>query len=531
VTREFDPKRDGFNFENWGEQNNTDGSGYFCNGCALPAGHTGSCDFTWDLYQQTYLAISPASVADVGFYEIFKNCAQLGNCGGFSFLALALFKYGGYMGFCSPASFYTGGKPPGADAAHTKRWPDGPDGPDLHRAINILQARQFAARGILNLVEMFNANTLNDAEVAFKKVKEQLAKGDYPALWLATNTFAENAHTVIPYKAEENNPNFPGKKVLHIWNCNYPYDVNSSKYNGKDNLLVINSSFSWDYTPDPGNSNATSYHGSNIGWCFAVPMSLVLTKSRQPIALDIASKALIQIFVNVGSVSQITDEQGRRFYINDADAHVLRQEVEVDPAKRVPNLIRYPWAFRGSDQQAPGELYFMERSKSDASSLITTVSGNYELTMCMGQNLIKINSASERAARDAIKTQGLVLEPMTLEMTPTGHERSVSLSHMFGDAKAKGWRKFVFKKMTVPEKETLRLSVERKGDSHAVVLSSLEKEVAFDLEVEEQIEKKHTTQVLGRASTVPGKVLRLEPAQWGSLLSTSKLVKRVVEHV
>ena len=80
ITSEFDPARDGWYFENWGEDS------HFID----------SSDFSWDLFRQSYQGINPAhdcveAPLDCAFYELFKNCAGQGNCGGMSILGLALF--------------------------------------------------------------------------------------------------------------------------------------------------------------------------------------------------------------------------------------------------------------------------------------------------------------------------------------------------------------------------------------------------------------------------------------------------------
>ena len=80
ITDTFDPDRNGWIFENWGE----------------------STAFSWDLFRLTYIGINPtqdivAAPLDCAFYEIFKDCAAQGNCGGMSLLALAMFKHGGWM--------------------------------------------------------------------------------------------------------------------------------------------------------------------------------------------------------------------------------------------------------------------------------------------------------------------------------------------------------------------------------------------------------------------------------------------------
>ena len=113
ILDQFDPQHDGWQFENWREDSPDLG------------------DLSWDLYRRTYLAINPsndpvAAPLDVAFYQVFKGCAGGGNCGGMSMLALAMFKHGGFMGWCSPPDFYLP-----ANMADHKR----PARTDLHEAI------------------------------------------------------------------------------------------------------------------------------------------------------------------------------------------------------------------------------------------------------------------------------------------------------------------------------------------------------------------------------------------------------------
>jgi len=199
------------------------------------------------IFRQTYLGINPThdclqAPLDCAFDEVFKNCAQNGNCGGMSLLALAVYKYGGNMGFCSPAKFYTGRQ--------------SPDREDLHRAINILQARQFSTAGIENIMDIIDTDAINDANTVFPAVEQALANCDYPLLSIANDYVGQYAYTVIPYKTEifpSGNRNYgypPGAKVMYIWDSNFPYDDNVSRYNSgsRANRLVIKSATNWSYT-------------------------------------------------------------------------------------------------------------------------------------------------------------------------------------------------------------------------------------------------------------------------------------------
>lgn len=267
ITSGFDPTRDGWFFHNWGEKS----------------------DFSWDLYRETYLGIYPtqdygAAPLQCAFYDkAFKICAQGGNCGGMSLLALAIFTYGGYMGFCAPASFY-GGDFVG-DLPELYR---GPDRADLHRAINVLQARQFSSPGIENFVQLFRAGDINNAHLAFQCVEELIAQRDYPVISLNDDTFGPKGHTLIPYRTEEQG----GEQFIYLWDPNYPHNANTCHYAGETCRLVIRGPTDWFYDPAPGQGHRFS--GAGGGWCFAIPMSLVLRKSRAP-SLDNIPKEVIQL--------------------------------------------------------------------------------------------------------------------------------------------------------------------------------------------------------------------------------------------
>src|SRR3954447_15418583 len=250
ILDEFDPQTHGWFFENWGE--------------AAP--------FSWDLFRRTYLGVNPTqdiveAPLDVAFFEIFKSCAANGNCGGCSMLALALYKYGGVLGFFLPASFYTGGG-------------GGPDRADVHTAINIMQARQFSAFGIQNFIDVVKAGELNDGIAAFERVKSGLASGDYCMLSLSNGLFGTAAHTVIPYKIDESTP---GTKIMFIWDPNHPFDDAPGYYTSGLNRITITGPTTWTYDQTAGGMfGGRVYDGSMGGWCFAIPISLELHKGRHP---------------------------------------------------------------------------------------------------------------------------------------------------------------------------------------------------------------------------------------------------------
>jgi hypothetical protein len=508
--RDFDPAVDGWRFENWGE------SGSNC---------VGSCELSWDLFRKAYLGINPTqncveAPLDCAFYEIFKNCAQQGNCGGMSLLSLALFKYGGYMGFCSPAIFYTGTAVPDRD--------------DLHQAINILQARQFSAAGIENLIDTVDANEVNNAVVAFNKARDGIASGDYPVLSIANSALGDVAHTVIPYRTwEPTNGGYP--KFMYLWDSVVSSEYDPDHYQSNNNALIINSPTDWKYVQ----STARTYSGSggSGAWCFAVPMSVVLPKSRQPLALDMVFDALMTIFVSGtgAAASQVSDDEGHQLYKTDADTHLLRSDFETDPAKRLRGVVRWPWyaaaakplpkplpaktkplatavpisQTQGADQ-APGELYFIRRPAGSTGDLNVTITGaQYQATLGGGGNLIRIEATSAVRARDVITVSRLASGAQSMVVRSLAAGRVLNIRQVRADTSSKDWRSIELKNLKLTSGVPVTIDVV--GNMESVVVSSRDQAVSFDADIQQRIRGQLTTKTIPRITTTPGKFLEIAP--------------------
>lgn len=389
VSDTFEPRRDGWIFTNWGE----------------------TAPFSWDLYRRTYMGINASqdcvqAPLDCAFYEIFKSCAVGGNCGGISLLALAMFKHGGWMGYCSPARFYTG--------------VNEPDRQDLHETINILQARQFSASGIENFIDLIEAGNLNNAEAAYNTIASHLGSGDYCVLSIANDALGDIAHTIIPYRVDPNPTDHPGAKAIYVWNPNIPYDDNPAYYDDGENRLIIRSATDWAYE---------NYSGTPTGWCYAVPMSKLLRKSRQPMTVDMVGDALMSLFVSGpgAAVAQIEDEDGRRLYTNDG-AHLSRGDLETDPTRRLQGIGRWPW--HGGVGDVPGELYFM-RGRTGRRSLKITVTGDTpRVQLLSAHGLVELQATAGRASRDVIHVGGLATASQGVRLTASKADRRFDLRQL-----------------------------------------------------------------------------------------------------
>jgi len=487
----FDPAIDGWYFSNWEE---------------LAPNCVGSCEFSWDLYRQAYLGINPThdcveAPLDCAYYEIFKRCAEGGNCGGMSLLALALYKYGGYMGFCSPANFYTGA--------------EGPDRDDLHQAVNNLQARQFSASGIENFLDLVGAGDLNNAERAFYEVKENLGKGDYPVLSLANSFYGADAHTVIPYAVEENPAGYPpGTKIMYIWDSNHPYDEDPDHYADWNTAhhLVIHSTYDWSYT-----SGGTHYSGGgwDSAWCFCVPMSKILHKARQPMALDMVFDALLSAFISgPGAVlTQISDDDSHRVFAQPRTTDQL-EVWEEDPAARLEWVFRWPWV-RNTTPDSPELFFVYQPDGGEESGLSFTVDGaSYRLLLVCAGDLFELTGTSAGPARDVIRLSGTDSSPY-LEITTSSAQRTITLRQLRITRGSATWRGFLLRDLVIRADTTITIATV--GDLAALNITSSATKLVFTLSIESKSEDGFLRREFSGLTAPPGRWLQVGPSDWGRL--------------
>ena len=480
----FDPKVNGWFFENWGETN----------------------PFSWALYRQTYLSINPtedviAAPLDVAFYEIFKKCAENGNCGGMCMLALSLFKFGGFMGFCSPANFYTGAG-------------NGPDRADLHAAINIMQARQFSAPGIRNFLDVVKAGQLNDGVAAFARAKSGVASGDYCLLSLSNGLFGDAAHVVIPYAFDES---MPGTKIMLVWDPNRPYDAFPEYYDLGRNRIVINGPTSWTYDQKGGGLYTTgeTYLGSNAGWCFAIPTSLEMHKARQPISVGFILTGLTLLFVSGtgAAVTQIEDDEGRRFYATDR-RHRRLGDMESAPSRRLQGVARWPWYGAERNEPLPGDLYVIDRPADAAALTVTVRAPEYRLIQADASNLLEIEATATTAGRDRVRVDSFAGTHQAVDLASDAADRVMSVRQLRREGRDRDWRSVHVRNARLTG-DRVRIRTVDSLDAVEVVASTAR--TAFDVEFQRfRAGKLEGTQSRRHVAT-PDDAARLRPEDWDSI--------------
>lgn len=482
ILDEFNPRRDGWFFENWGE----------------------ATDFDWDLYRRSYLAINPtndpvSAPLDVAFFQIFKSCAANGNCGGMSMLGLALFKYGGYLGYGSPANFYTGAG-------------NGPDRSDLHQAINIMQARQFSAAGIRNFLDVVKAGQLNDGFAAFDRIRSGLASGDYCMLSLSNGIFGDAAHTIIPYRADI----VGSSRVLHVWDPNRPYDAFSQHYDGDHNKIVINGPTSWSYDQNAGGlfSGGHLYDGSKNGWFFAIPTSLEIHKGRQPISAGFILTGLTTLFVSgVGAaVTQIEDDEGRRLYTSDRK-HRNRGDLETSSERRLTGVAPWPWP-GGLPGDLPGELFFIERPPGSSPLNVSVRGDEYHLVHLSSGHLTELTAGrTGSSAKDSIRLEGSADDAQSIVVSSRAARRQFDIHHLRQDGPG-AWRSAKVRNAVVTKD---RLEVRAPVTFDVVEISGSTERGDVDVELSRYGDGRLTTRRAPSQRVPAGRALRLVPSSWERL--------------
>jgi hypothetical protein len=491
ILDEFDPQTNGWFFGNWNE----------------PA------DFSWDLFRRTYLGVNPtpdpiAAPLDVAFYQIFKGCAAGGNCGGCSMLALALYKYGGFLGFCSPASFYTG---PGGNP--------GPDRADLHAAINIMQARQFSAFGIQNFVDVVQAGDLNNGLAAFARIKSGLASGDYCMLSIGNGVIPNDAHTVIPYKVDDTTT--PGTKVAWIWDPNFPFDDFPGYYTSDQNRITITGQTSWTYDQKQGvpTAGGTTYSGSFGGaWCFAIPMSLLLHKGRHPLSVGFILTNLALLFISgIGSaVTQISDDEGRRLYTSDRPHGPLLDDIETSSSRRLEGVARWPWWGRTGGATPHGDLYIVQRPPGAAPLTVSVRGADYNVIHATPGHLVEIDATGRAPAKDRIRVDDFTGTTQAVSIETEEAARRVRVHQLRAEGRAGDYRSVEVRDARV---DAAGLRVATRGELDAVEVENGPKRRTVDL----ALSRYRDGALAKRESrpTIPAdEAVRFRPRDWDSIKDT-----------
>ncbi|MGD8786904.1 MAG: hypothetical protein PVJ60_05730, partial [Phycisphaerales bacterium] len=363
----------------WGFRNTT----YFSNS-------SGDTVLPWEVYVRSFIGIcadsSEAKVLcplDYAFYKAYNAAFAVasGNCFGMSLLANIIYKEEGHMGFCKPIYTYSGGV-------------DGPTSAKLCTVITVMQCHEWSHAGIMWMAEMLKSSHIEDGNYAYEQVEYYLSMEDYPVITIVRGLDLVG-HTLIPYRIEETST----KRYIYIHDSNKWLPDRQNYYDSDSNYIEINKSNGhWSYVWD-----SSETWGHPEGLIFVTPMSLVKPSSRNPLQLGCLIDALNEIFLAGASVSQITDDEGHKFYKTSASSHKKFSDIENNPSLRMGNLVRMPLTSRkrpGRTKNAP-EVYFAIGSEGkDLNFEITSTGKKYNFQMAGKGNIIKLSAPAGSSGKD-----------------------------------------------------------------------------------------------------------------------------------
>lgn len=471
----------------WGFRNTT----YFTNS-------SGDTVLPWEVYVRSFIGIcadsSEAKVLcplDYAFYKAYNAAFAVasGNCFGMSLLANIIYKEEGHMGFCKPIYTYSGGV-------------DGPSSAKLCTVITVMQCHEWSHAGIMWMAELLKSSHIEDGNYAYEQVEYYLSMEDYPVITLVRGLDLVG-HTLIPYRVEETST----KRYIYIHDSNKWLPDRQNYYDSDSNYIEINKSNGhWSYVWDSAET-----WGYPEGLIFVTPMSLVKPSSRNPLQLGCLIDALNEIFLAGASVSQITDDEGHKFYKTSSSSHSKFSDIENNPSLRMGNLVRMPMARRkrpGRTKNAP-EIYFAIGSGGkDLNFEIASTGKKYNFQMAGKGNIIKLTSPGGSSGTDNFEVKNLSTENQELRLSSKRGAAKFDVELHRSVPGSEASRIFKIKGLTAPSSSPvkLRLAEGREG----LLIKGEKQDVSCDLEI---------TQISdGKVTKMPPKKLKVSGKEWQQIV-------------
>ena len=490
----------------------------------------GNTVLPWEIYTRSFIGICPDSniakvvcPLDYAFYHTYNAAFAVtaGNCFGMSLLANIIYKEEGHLGFCKPVYTYSGGF-------------DGPGSPKLCTAITVMQCHEWSHAGIMWLLEQVNGLHGADGNRAYEDVEYYLGMGDLPVLTIVKDeSFV--GHTLIPYRVQESG----GTRYIYIYDSNKWYPPDSLFYDNYENYIEVNkSNGEWEYEFDPGDIWGTP----SGGFIFATPMSTVKPASRNPLQLGCAQDALNGIFLTGANVSQITDDEGHKFYKTSASSHERVSDIENNPALKMKNIFRMPISSaapstrRGTTRATRKvtrkmgehpEIYFAAGAEGKNFNFeIASTGKKYEFQMAGRDNIIKLSTPAGSSGRDNFEIKKLSSGNQELKLSSKrgAAKFEVELHRPVPGSEAS--RIFKVTNLSAPSSSPVRLRLTEGRD--ALLVKGEKGPVSCNLEIT-QIVKGKVTKMPARTINVSGKDWQqVTPSDWNKLNNSTIKVNKLL---
>ncbi len=468
-------------------------------------------DFDWNMFRESFIGVAPTQATsgnfDALFFDnVYKTLPNDGHCYGIDLLALMMLKHGGYLGYCHPPHIY-----PGVPN-------NGPDDPNLLKAIQLMHGQQLTHRFLLFLLDIVAQNKNRDGNYAYAQLEYYLAKDD-PCIMSVTKSLnpADGGHAIIAYDVVD----LGATKRIMIWDPNRTYyyagaDGRDYYDFGNNYIEITTATGAWNFTmAGPEVWSGSPGGGGNL---VTIPLSVAGKRDRLPQSLfaDVA-EALTKIFVYAddAELEQITDEQGRRLFLPgthepDTSAMGMKNVMPFIPmtgGKRSPNSPKI-YFYRGN---APIEISV--KSKSGYRLDVMGTQGYVSLSAEKGQGLehlriAGINSAtpelSLRSESDA-GTHKLEIKALTGRQEPV--------------------RVYQIDDLKIEQSKQVDFCLRQEGN----VLETFSKgsSISYNLQLRNTMEPEKEKPVIRKELMIqPGEKLLIQPQRWDMLNKGKLEIKR-----
>ncbi|MBN1694033.1 hypothetical protein JW879_01375 [candidate division WOR-3 bacterium] len=466
----------------------------------------------WEIYVRSFIGICPDSnqakvlcPLDYAFYHAYNAAFAVaaGNCFGMSLLANIIYKEEGHMGFCKPVYTYSGDF-------------DGPASAKLCTVITVMQCHEWSHAGIMWMAENITGTHIKDGNYAYEQVEYYLSMGDLPVLTIVQNTSLVG-HTLIPYKVEESG----SKRYIYIYDSNKWYPPDSLFYDDHDNYIeVTKSNGNWKYQWD-----ASTTWGSPDGFIFATPMSIVKASSRNPLQLGGITDAMNHVFLTGANISQISDDEGHKFYKTSANSHNKLSDIEDNPSLKMKNLIRMPMTFAAPARSVrktvrkpanPPEIYFAIGSEGKNLNFEIAATGKkYKFEMAGTDNIIRLSAPGGSSGRDNFEVTKLSTNNQELKLSSKRGTAKFEVELHQTVPGSETSRIFKVTNLQAPSSSPVRLRLAEGRD--ALLLIGEKGPVSCNLQITQVADGK-ITKMPARTLNVPGKEWqKVTPDNWNKL--------------
>lgn len=334
----------------------------------------------WSLFRETFIGVAPAPSAD--FDQVFYSAlyqtklAGPGLCYGLDVMELLMLKNGGHLGYCHPPFVYPGGARP--------------DDPNLETAIEITHGNQINHGFLSFMLDVIAVNKLRDGNYCYNKVKEFLAKGDYPVICISSTEgiLSQDGHCIVPYAVTESG----GTRKIWVYDPNRSWYINAPDgkpwYDAHNNFITVNpATGAWSFnmvapfglwSGDPGSG----------GRIVACPLSVAGRKDRLPQSL-LAEGAIalntILIYGNI-KIEQVSEPCSGRQMLNEEGSGL-----ETSAGKQMNNILTFVplnggYHSKGSEK---GNGFFFRGS--DPVTVQYRAFGEYKLGMMFQGKYYEVN--------------------------------------------------------------------------------------------------------------------------------------------